>query len=155
MSHAPLIDVYGQHDVLAWEADGPRSVGEFLSDVAALADSLPDVPSVLNVLSSRYEFLVGFGAAMMRGQVTLLPQSRAPQTLRPVDWIPAFAGMTSHGSSLHTRIVCGGRCSSGHALLDAARRQQGFGIAGVDWTGREPGREQADHAVAAGALGEV
>ena len=84
MSNAPLIGLYGPDDALAWEADGARSAGEFLSDVAELADSLPDFPSVLNLLSSRYEFLVGFAAAMVRGQVTLLPQSRAPQTLRRI-----------------------------------------------------------------------
>ena len=84
MSTAPLIGLYGPDDVLAWEANGPRSVSEFLSDVAELAASLPDSPSVLNLLSSRYEFLVGFAAAMMRGQVTLLPQSRAPQMLRRI-----------------------------------------------------------------------
>lgn len=84
MSNAPLIRLYDPGDVLAWEADGPRSAAEFLCDVADLADILPDHPSVLNLLSSRYEFLVGFAAAMVRGHVTLLPQSRAPQTLRRI-----------------------------------------------------------------------
>lgn len=84
MANAPLIGLYGPDDALAWEADGPRSVGEFLSHVADLADALPDCPSVLNLFSSRYEFLVGFAAAIVRGQVTLLPQSRAPQTLRRI-----------------------------------------------------------------------
>jgi acyl-coenzyme A synthetase/AMP-(fatty) acid ligase len=84
MANAPLIDVYGPDDVLAWESDGPRFAVQFLSDVADLADALPDCASVLNLLSSRYEFLVGFAAAMVRGQVTLLPQSRAPQTLRRI-----------------------------------------------------------------------
>jgi acyl-coenzyme A synthetase/AMP-(fatty) acid ligase len=84
MSNAPLIRLYDPGDVLAWEADGPRSAAEFLSDVADLADTLPDQPSVLNLLSSRYGFLVGFAAAMVRGHVTLLPQSRAPQTLRRI-----------------------------------------------------------------------
>jgi acyl-coenzyme A synthetase/AMP-(fatty) acid ligase len=84
MSNAPLIGPYGPEDALAWDADGPRSAGQFLSDVAELADALPDSPFVLNLLSSRYDFLVGFAAAMVRGQVTLLPQSRAPQTLRRI-----------------------------------------------------------------------
>jgi acyl-coenzyme A synthetase/AMP-(fatty) acid ligase len=84
MSTAPLIRLYGPEDVLAWEADGPRSVAEFLADVTELADMLPDQRSVLNLFSSRYEFLVGFAAAMVRGHVTLLPQSRAPQTLRRI-----------------------------------------------------------------------
>ena len=84
MHDAPLIGPYNPEDVLAWEADGPRTARQFLSDVSRLADSLPDRPAVLNLLSSRYEFLVGFGAALLRGQVTLLPQSRAVQTLRRI-----------------------------------------------------------------------
>ena len=98
MSNAPLIDLYGPDDALAWEADGPRSAGEFLSDVAELADSLPDSRSVLNLLSSRYEFLVGFAAAMVRDQVTLLPQSRASQTLRRIaDEHGECYGLTDRG----------------------------------------------------------
>ena len=84
MSDAPLIGPYNPDDVLAWESGGPRTARRFLSDVARLADSLPDRLAVLNLLSSRYEFLVGFAAAMLRGHVTLLPQSRAPQTLRRI-----------------------------------------------------------------------
>jgi acyl-coenzyme A synthetase/AMP-(fatty) acid ligase len=84
MQDAPLIGPYHPDDVLAWEPDGPRTARRFLSDVARLAASLPDRLAVLNLLSSRYEFLVGFAAAMIRGQVTLLPQSRAPQTLRRI-----------------------------------------------------------------------
>lgn len=84
MHDAPLIGPYNPDEVLAWETDGPRTARQFLSDVSRLADSLPDRPAVLNLLSSRYEFLVGFAAAMLRGQLTLLPQSRAPQTLRRI-----------------------------------------------------------------------
>jgi acyl-coenzyme A synthetase/AMP-(fatty) acid ligase len=84
MVDAPLIRFYGPDDALAWESDGPRSAKEFLADVAHVAEVLPDRPAVLNLLSSRYDFLVGFAAAMIRGQVTLLPQSRAPETLRRI-----------------------------------------------------------------------
>ena len=62
MSDAPLIGSYNPDDVLAWESGGPRTARRFLSDVARLADSLPDRLAVLNLLSSRYEFLVGFAA---------------------------------------------------------------------------------------------
>lgn len=84
MLDAPLIGLYRPEDVIAWDTDGPRTANEFLCHVAHAADSLPDRPAVLNLLSSRYEFLVGFAAAMVRRQVTLLPQSRAPQTLRRI-----------------------------------------------------------------------
>jgi len=81
MLDAPLIGPYHQDGILAWEIDGPRTASEFVSDVAWVADSLPDRPHILNLLSSRYEFFVGLAAAMLRRQVTLLPQSRAPETL--------------------------------------------------------------------------
>jgi acyl-coenzyme A synthetase/AMP-(fatty) acid ligase len=48
----------------------------------ALAETLPDRPYVLNLCENRYRFLVGFAAALLRGQVSLLPPNRAPLTLR-------------------------------------------------------------------------
>ena len=82
MQDTPLIGPYNPDDVLAWEQGGPRTAQQFLADVFCLVESLPDRPTVLNLATSRYEFLVGFAAAILRRQLTLLPQSRAPQTLR-------------------------------------------------------------------------
>ena len=84
MHDTPLIGPYNPDDVLAWEQGGPRTARQFLSDVTRLAELLPDRPTVLNLATSRYEFLVGFAAAILRRQLTLLPQSRAPQTLRRI-----------------------------------------------------------------------
>ena len=84
MADAPLIGPYHPDDVLARTEDGPHTVRRFLSDVSRLASSLPDRRSVLNLLAGRYDFLVGFAAAIVRRQVTLLPQSRAPQMLRRI-----------------------------------------------------------------------
>ena len=83
MQDAPLIGPYNPDDLLAWDS-GPWTARQFLFDLTYLADRLPDRSSVVNLATSRYAFLVGFGAAMLRGQVTLLPQSRAPETLRRV-----------------------------------------------------------------------
>ncbi len=84
MHDTPLIGPYNPEDVLAWEQGGPRTARQFLADCPALAESLPDRPAVLNLATSRYEFLVGFAAAILRRQLTLLPQSRAPQNLRRI-----------------------------------------------------------------------
>ncbi len=81
MRETSLIGPYDSNDVLAWDYEGPRTAGRFLADTASLAASLPDRPTALNLATNRYEFLVGFAAAIMRRQVTLLPQSRAPQAL--------------------------------------------------------------------------
>lgn len=53
----------------------------YLADVRALADRLPDTPDVLNACGDRYSFAVGLGAALVRGQRTLLPAKHAPATL--------------------------------------------------------------------------
>ena len=84
MSETSLIGPYDSDDVLAWGIGLPRTAGQFMADVCSLAESLPDRPSVLNLATNRYEFLVGFAAAIIRRQVTLLPQSRAPHALSRV-----------------------------------------------------------------------
>lgn len=82
MQDIPLIGPYHPDDVLAWGRKGPRTARQFLADVTYLAESLPNRPTVLNLASCRYKFLVGLAAAILRRQVTLLPQNRAPRTLR-------------------------------------------------------------------------
>jgi acyl-coenzyme A synthetase/AMP-(fatty) acid ligase len=48
----------------------------FLRDVMAVAQALPEHAYVINVCADRYLFMVGFAAALVRGQVSLLPPSR-------------------------------------------------------------------------------
>ena len=101
MSNAPLIGPYRPDDVLAWEQGEPRTACQFLSDVARLAESLPDRPTVLNLATSRYVFLVGFAAAILRRQLTLLPQGRAPQILRRiVNDYPNSYGLTDQNDMI-------------------------------------------------------
>lgn len=119
MHDAPLIGPYNPDDVLAWEVDGPRSAGQFLSDVFELANSLPDRSTVLNLLSSRYRFLVGFGAAILRRQLTLLPQSRAPETLHRVGFgYPGCYAMTDAHSAVEGMecVHLSDRTSTAHPL---------------------------------------
>ena len=101
MHDTPLIGPYNPDDVLAWEQTGPRTARQFLADVFCLTELLPDRPAVLNLATSRYEFLIGFAAAILRRQVTLLPQSRAPLTLRRlVTDYPDVYGLTSRGDTI-------------------------------------------------------
>jgi len=81
MNTAALLGLYHTDRVLAWENGHPITCGHFLSDVGALADLLPERPTVINLADDRYRFLVGFAAALVRGQTTLLPPSRAPGAL--------------------------------------------------------------------------
>ena len=50
--------------------------------MAALAARLPDRAHVVNLCTDRYRFAVGFAAALVRGQVSLLPPQRTPDFLR-------------------------------------------------------------------------
>jgi acyl-coenzyme A synthetase/AMP-(fatty) acid ligase len=84
MNSAALLGLYHADRVLAWENGHPITYGRFLSDVEALADLLPEKPTVINLTDDRYRFLVGFAAALVRGQTTLLPPSRAPGALAQV-----------------------------------------------------------------------
>ena len=96
-----LIGPYNPDDILAWEPDGPRTARQFLADVSCLVESLPDRPTVLNLATRRYEFLIGFAAAILRRQLTLLPQSRAPQTLlRIAGDYPDSYGLTDRNETL-------------------------------------------------------
>ncbi|MDN5943215.1 MAG: AMP-binding protein, partial [Nitrospira sp.] len=77
MHCAPLLDPHHANGVLAYDHSRLITYRRFLSDVAALADLLPEKPTVMNLAEDRYRFLVGFAAALVRGQTTLLPPSRA------------------------------------------------------------------------------
>jgi len=54
----------------------------FRRDVAALAALLPPRAALVNLCQDRYRFMVGFAAALMRGQVTLMPSANTPGVLR-------------------------------------------------------------------------
>ena len=53
------------------------SVGEFLADVSACAESLPKQRYLVNLCAQRYAFSVAFFAAALRGQTNLLPTKRS------------------------------------------------------------------------------
>lgn len=59
---------------------GPAALtrAAFRTRVEILAARLPDAPFALNLCERRDHFIAGFCAALLRGQVTLLPPSRAP-----------------------------------------------------------------------------
>jgi acyl-coenzyme A synthetase/AMP-(fatty) acid ligase len=57
------------------------SVAQYLCDVRSLARRLPAGKHVLNACSDRYAFAVALGAALVRGQVSLLPPNQTPDFL--------------------------------------------------------------------------
>jgi acyl-coenzyme A synthetase/AMP-(fatty) acid ligase len=101
MHETPLIGFYSPDDVVAWRQGQTHTARQFLVDVLTLTELLPDRPTVLNLADSRYEFAVGFAAAILRGQLTLLPQRRAPEALRRLmDDYPGCYGLTDHDDAI-------------------------------------------------------
>jgi acyl-coenzyme A synthetase/AMP-(fatty) acid ligase len=66
---------------IAFGPGGPVLLGTFLQQVRALAAMLPSGRHAINLCEDRYCFLVAFCAVALRGQVTLLPPSRAPAVI--------------------------------------------------------------------------
>ncbi len=68
-------------DIVARSRGESIGAGRFLADVASAAALLPPSGHVLNFCSDRYRFAVLLGAALLRGQVTLLPPTTTPNVI--------------------------------------------------------------------------
>jgi acyl-coenzyme A synthetase/AMP-(fatty) acid ligase len=78
----PLI-AHDRPDAIAANRSGrPVTAAAFLADVLRTADSLPDRRHILNLCADRYRFAVLLCAAIVRGQVSLLPPTTTPNVVR-------------------------------------------------------------------------
>jgi acyl-coenzyme A synthetase/AMP-(fatty) acid ligase len=93
----PLILADDLDAPLAWRDGVAVSRRQYLADVHALAPRLPAAGPMLNFTADRYRFAVGLGAAMLRGQGSLMPPNHTPdtverlRTLFPSTWALADA----------------------------------------------------------------
>jgi acyl-coenzyme A synthetase/AMP-(fatty) acid ligase len=81
MASAPLLRGFGAGDTFAYREGSRLSVERFLWDASRLAALLPDRPYLLNLCADRYRFAVGFAAALLRRQVSLLPPNETPDLI--------------------------------------------------------------------------
>ncbi len=58
------------------------TAGNFAADAVRLAQRLPEARYAINLCAGRYAFAVGFAAALLRGQTSLLTSDRSPHRLR-------------------------------------------------------------------------
>lgn len=78
MNTQPILRFRDLSAPLSLDAAGQTtSAGRFLADVGALCRLLPDAGHVVNLCADRYRFAVGFCAALLRRQITLLPPGEA------------------------------------------------------------------------------
>ena len=75
---------------------------QFRRDVASLAARLPERGHIVNLCQDRYRFMVGFAAALCRGQVSLMPSANVPEVLRALaaDYPDLYALTDAAGSPL-------------------------------------------------------
>ena len=78
MRALPLLGSQAPSGVFAHRSGRCIGVAEFLREAAALSARLPARAYVLNLCADRYGFTVGFAAALLRRQVSLLPPNHTP-----------------------------------------------------------------------------
>ncbi|MEO6362245.1 MAG: AMP-binding protein [Caldimonas sp.] len=87
---------------IAWRAGAAISRGQFLADAAALAERLPAGGTMLNLSTDRYRFALGLGAALLRGQSSLLPPNHLADTVaRLRARFPACYSLVEPGGDAH------------------------------------------------------
>lgn len=77
----PLLRGFAPGAVFAYCAGRAVTVEGYLSDAAQLAALLPERRHLLNLCRDRYRFAVGFAAALLRGQTSLLPPNETPDLI--------------------------------------------------------------------------
>ena len=80
----PLIAATAPSVIIAFDDARSFDARHFVTAVRAVAQRMP-LPSaqvaVLNMCANRYQFAIGFGAALVRGLPTLMPASHSAETL--------------------------------------------------------------------------
>ncbi len=82
--HNLLVEGLSADEPIVWHRGGYLTRNDFLADVHSLALGLPAARYVFNCCDDRYHFMVAFAAALSRGQINLLPPSRAPEVIRDI-----------------------------------------------------------------------
>jgi hypothetical protein len=77
MSALPIANHCAAGDAVLVGSAGAVDAARFFAQVARLAPALPESGHVINLCESRHGFMLGFAAALVRGQVSLLPPGRA------------------------------------------------------------------------------
>jgi acyl-coenzyme A synthetase/AMP-(fatty) acid ligase len=84
MNATPLLGHRALSSTLAWRFGQPISAGQFLAEATELAELLPARGEPVNLCADRYLFGVAWFAALLRGQLSLMPPNTLPATLRQV-----------------------------------------------------------------------
>jgi acyl-coenzyme A synthetase/AMP-(fatty) acid ligase len=101
MASAPLVRGFGDGATFAYRRGSRISIERFLWDASRLAAVLPDRRHLLNLCADRYHFAVGFAAALLRGQINLLPPNETPDLIgRLVSQYPGVHCLTDRSTGI-------------------------------------------------------
>jgi AMP-binding enzyme len=76
MSALPIANHRAAGDAVLVAPGGIVDAARFFAQVARLAPALPEGAHVINLCETRHGFMLGYAAALVRGQVSLLPPGR-------------------------------------------------------------------------------
>ena len=82
MALFPLLRPREPDAVVAYRDERALTVKQFLGDVQALAEQMPERRNVLNLCLDRYRFAVALAAAVHRQQISLLPPNHTAALLQ-------------------------------------------------------------------------
>lgn len=102
----PLFPRHHAHQAVYEDAQRSLSRSEFMGAAHALAQRLPAQTHCLNLCDDRLSFMLGYCAALLRAQCTLLPASRAESSLSDIVRQHPNITAISEGSSLFEGINC-------------------------------------------------
>ena len=95
MAVFPLILHRRADQPVAYRDGAVIDTARFIADVSALAQTLPEHRYVLNLCGDRYRFAVGLAAALVRGQINLLPPNHTPALVADLKMdYPGLYGLT-------------------------------------------------------------
>lgn len=81
MPAIPLIGHIDLERAVAYRGARPIAAADYIADVLRIAGELPAEQFLVNFCNDRYNFAVGLGAALVRGQISLLPPNRTGEML--------------------------------------------------------------------------
>lgn len=102
MAAVPFLSHRGPDEVVAFRGRRTVRVPEFLADLRRVAANLPARSHLVNFCNDRYRFAVGLGAALVRGQVSLLPPTQTPEMLAQLrQAYPGLYALTDAPHAVH------------------------------------------------------
>ena len=96
----PLISGFEPNAIVGWAGGEPISAARFCAAAIELAARLPRRRHAFNLCEDRLNFMLGFAAAVIARQVSLLPYSRAPGAIRDLCGAHADSYCISDGGEL-------------------------------------------------------